>query len=84
MKSITVRLPDDLMTGLTEESVRRKVSKSDVVRECIAAYQVKRPSPPNTAALIKDLIGSVRGLPKDLSFRKKHYLKKLRYGKRAR
>jgi hypothetical protein len=83
MKSLTVRLPDDLMSGITEESARRNVSLSDVVRECIVAYKVKRMGSGDTMALVKDLAGSVRGLPKDLSSRRKHYLKKFRYGKRA-
>ncbi|MCE9519150.1 MAG: ribbon-helix-helix domain-containing protein [Verrucomicrobia bacterium] len=84
MKSLTVRLPDELMSGITEESVKRNVSVSDVVRECIAAYKVKRAGSEDTMALVKDLAGSVRGLPKDMSSRTKHYLKKTRYGKRAR
>ncbi len=84
MKSLTVRLPDDLMTGITEESVKRNVSLSDVVRESIVEYQAKRTGSGDTMALVRDLAGSVRGLPKDLSSRTKHYLKKARYGKRAR
>lgn len=84
MKSLTVRLPDDLMSGITAESEKRNVSLSDVVRECIAAYQVKRTDARDTMSLVKDLAGSVRGLPRDLSSRTKHYLKQSRYGKRAR
>ena len=48
---------------------------SDVVRECIVAYKAKRTGSEDTMALVKDLAGSVRGLPKDLSSRTKHYLK---------
>lgn len=84
MKSLTVRLPDDLMSAITEESELRNVSLSDVVRESLVAYKVKRTGSNDTMALVEDLAGSVRGLPKDLSSRTKHYLKKSRYGKRAR
>ena len=63
----------------------RKCSKSDVVRERLqrAARLKGRQSTPLDA--IADLIGSVDGLPPDLSTRKKRYLKATGYGqKRAR
>jgi hypothetical protein len=39
---------------------------------------------PPTLAAIADLIGSVNGLPSDLSARKKHYLKAMGYGQKRR
>jgi hypothetical protein len=85
MKTITVRLPEALALEIEVESRLRKVSKSDVVRDRLldAGRRARRPA----AALeaIADLIGSVDGLPGDLSARKKAYLKDMRYGqKRAR
>jgi len=85
MKTITVRLPESLALEIEVESRLRKVSKSDVVRDRLleSGRRARRPS----AALegIADLIGSVDGLPGDLSARKKAYLKEMRYGqKRAR
>jgi Arc/MetJ-type ribon-helix-helix transcriptional regulator len=85
MKTITVRLPEALGAEIEAESRLRRISKSDVVRQrlLLAGSAAGRPS----AALeaIADLVGSVDGLPTDLSARKKSYLKATGYGrKRAR
>jgi Arc/MetJ-type ribon-helix-helix transcriptional regulator len=85
MKTLTVRLPEPLVTEIEAESRGRKCSKSDVVRERLqrGARPKGRKSTPLDA--IADLIGSVDGLPADLSTRKKRYLKATGYGqKRAR
>ena len=85
MKTLTVRLPEPLMAEIEAESRGRKISKSDIVRERLQL--VARPTRRQSATLdaIADLIGSVDGLPDDLSARKKHYLKATGYGqKRAR
>ena len=63
------------MAEIEAESRERQVSKSDVVRERLwhaNGSMRERPAPLDT---ITDLIGSVDGLPSDLSTRKKHYLK---------
>jgi hypothetical protein len=78
-------LPEPLVAEIEAESRGRKCSKSDVVRERLqrAARAKGRQSTPLDA--IADLIGSVDGLPADLSTRKKRYLKATGYGqKRAR
>jgi Arc/MetJ-type ribon-helix-helix transcriptional regulator len=84
MKSLTVRLPEPLVAEIELESRGRRCSKSDIVRERLQrARPVRRRSPPLEA--IADLVGSVDGLPADLSARKKGYLKATGYGqKRAR
>ena len=85
MKTLTVRLPESMVAEIEEESRGRQCSKSDIVRE-----RLQRAAPPtrhNSILLdtIADLIGSVDGLPADLSARKKRYLKATGYGqKRAR
>lgn len=82
MKTITVRLPEPLVAEIEAESRGRKCSKSDVVRERLqrAARPTRRQSTSLNA--IADLIGSVDGLPADLSARKKQYLKTSGYGKK--
>jgi hypothetical protein len=81
MKTLTVRLPEALAAEIAAESASRKISKSDVVRERLQA----RPTRSQSLQAIADLIGSVDGLPADLSARKKHYLTATGYGrKRAR
>jgi Arc/MetJ-type ribon-helix-helix transcriptional regulator len=82
MKTLTVRLPEALVSQIETESRRRKLSKSDVVRERLTfAPQARRRHPASLDA-IADLIGSVDGLPADLGVRKKDYLKATGYGRK--
>jgi Arc/MetJ-type ribon-helix-helix transcriptional regulator len=86
VKTLTVRLPEALVAEIEVESKARGISKSDVVRERLHGA----PRPAARRALraldsIADLVGSVDGLPPDLSARRKHYLRVTGYGqKRAR
>ena len=85
MKQLTVRLPEPLAADIAMESRHRGCSKSDVVRERL--QQTAGSARPLTGKLdaIVDLIGSVDGLPADLSRNKKQYLKATGYGqKRSR
>ena len=81
MKTLTVRLPEPLVADIEAESRGRRISKSDVVRERLERAPRKRRY---TASLdaIADLIGSVDGLPTDLTTRKKGYLHATRYGQK--
>ena len=82
MKTITIRLPEPLAAEIEAESRERQISKSDVVRERLQlATKGPRRRPTPTEA-IADLIGSVDGLPADLSARKKEYLKSTGYGQK--
>jgi len=81
MKILTVRLPDSLAAAIEEESRRRRLSKSDIVRERLQrSSQVQEPGSP--AYALADVIGSAHGLPADLSARKKHYLRVWGYGRK--
>ena len=80
MKTLTVRLPEQLVAQIEAESRERRLSKSDVVRERLSAQSKQRARSSYDA--IADLIGSIRGLPTDLSSRKKHYLKTTGYGRK--
>jgi Arc/MetJ-type ribon-helix-helix transcriptional regulator len=82
MKTITVRLPEVLVAEIEAESRLRKISKSEVVRQRLQL--AAHPGARRSAALeaIADLIGSVDGLPPDLSSRKKSYLKTMGYGQK--
>ena len=84
MKTLTVRLPAVLVADLETESRERHCSKSDIVRERLSlAARSRLPAAP--IAAIADLVGSVDGLPADLSRRRKAYLRMTGYGrKRAR
>jgi hypothetical protein len=80
MKTLTVRLPEPLAAAIEAEARGRKMSKSDIVRERLesaSAASREAAAPPD---VISDLIGSVDGLPADLSARKKRYLRATGYG----
>ena len=81
MKTLTVRLPEPLVADIEAESRGRKISKSDVVRERLERGPRQRRHAASLDA-IADLIGSVDGLPTDLTARKKEYLRKTGYGQK--
>ena len=74
MKSLTVRLPDSLVGEIERESRSRRVSKSDVVRERLSRPLRSGGESGTMLVLADELIGSIEGLPSDLSSRKKDYL----------
>jgi Arc/MetJ-type ribon-helix-helix transcriptional regulator len=84
MKTLTVRLPEALAAQIEAESRERKLSKSDIIRERLTRTTAGARKRPASVAAIADLIGSVKGLPSDLSARKKDYLKAGYGRKRAR
>jgi len=72
MKAIVVRVPDDVAAQIEAEARARKMSKSDIVRDRLTITQ---PPVPSSLDDIADLIGSVDGLPADLSSNHKRYLR---------
>ncbi|MEX0852885.1 MAG: ribbon-helix-helix protein, CopG family [Bauldia sp.] len=79
MITITVKVPERLAAEIEAESRKRKVSKSDIVRERLQG--IKRPNKrASHLDAIADLIGSVDGLPADLSERTEEYLRATGYG----
>ena len=82
MKTITVRLPEPLAADIEAESRGRKISKSHVVRERLQLTPRRRRRRMVSLDAIADLIGSVDGLPSDLSTRKRAYLRATGYGQK--
>jgi len=81
MKTLTVRLPEPLAAEIEAESLRRGVSKSDVVRERLERGPQQAPGA-GSLDDIADLIGSVGDdLPADLSERVDHYLRSTGFGR---
>ena len=78
MKTLTVRLPEALVAQIDAESRRRRISRSDVVRERLRGRTRSRRGRAAPLDDIRDLIGAVDGLPPDLSARKKDYLSPIR------
>jgi hypothetical protein len=69
MRTISVKLPEELLSQLSREAKSRRVTKSSLVRESLVRGLLEQAS---TAAgscydLARDLAGSVKGLPKDLA-----------------
>jgi Arc/MetJ-type ribon-helix-helix transcriptional regulator len=75
MKTLTVRLPEDLIAQIEAESRRRRLSKSDVVRERLTETKKSRGHRSTLLDAVADVIGSIDKLPPDLSARKKKYLR---------
>ncbi len=82
MKTLTVRLPEALVAEIEAEERARKLSKSDIVRERLSRIDTGTSKRPASVEAIADLIGSVRGLPPDLSARKRDYLE-ASYGRKC-
>jgi Arc/MetJ-type ribon-helix-helix transcriptional regulator len=81
MKTLTVRLPEPLVADIEAESRGRRLSKSDVVRERLERAPRGRRRAASLDTIV-DLVGSVKGLPADLSAHKKKYLHATGYGKK--
>jgi Arc/MetJ-type ribon-helix-helix transcriptional regulator len=80
MKTLTVRLPEALVSQIESESRRRKLSKSDIVRERLTQTKKSRQHGSAMLDAIADIVGSIDGLPRDVSARTKKYLKSSGYG----
>lgn len=86
VKTLTVRLPERLAAEIESESAAAGTSKSDVVRQRLEGTPQRGPRTPRVPTffeLASDLIGSVddEAMPRNLSARRKIYLKKWGYGK---
>ncbi|MGD0776926.1 MAG: CopG family transcriptional regulator [Candidatus Solibacter sp.] len=69
MRTISVKLPDELLHQLAREAKARRVTKSSLVRESLEKGLHEQPSTGEVSCydLARDLAGTVRGLPKDLA-----------------
>ena len=69
MRTISLKLPDDLLADLEREAKARRVTKSVLVRESLETALRQRPRRRAASCydLARDLAGSVRGLPRDLA-----------------
>jgi hypothetical protein len=69
MRTISLKLPDDLLAQLDNEAKARQVTKSRLVRESLENALRKQPSSGAVSCydLSSDLAGAVKGLPEDLA-----------------
>jgi predicted transcriptional regulator len=85
MKSLTVRLPDELVDRLEAEAKRRKMSKSDIVRERLDAQSESKNQARDEnrwAATLAAVVGAVDGLPHGDSRNIKAALRASGYGRK--
>ncbi len=69
MRTMSVKLPDDLLVELELEAKARRVTKSSLVRESLDKA-LRRELPAEAATcydLARDFAGALKGLPKDLA-----------------
>jgi hypothetical protein len=69
MRTISLKLSDELLAQLASAARTRRVTKSQVVRESLARALQEKPPAGSVSCydLARDLAGSVKGLPKDLA-----------------
>jgi len=74
MNTISLKLPDKLLALLEKESRARRTTKSSLIRESLEKTLVSRPSGNKASCydLAQDLVGSLKGLPRDLATNPKH------------
>ena len=56
MKTLTIRLPDSLLTEIERESLARRISKSDIVRERLQQPNLKVAGRAGTWDLVGDIL----------------------------
>ena len=69
MKTISLKLPDDLLADLEQEAKARGLTKSDLIRQSLELSLRERPGRVVASCYdqARDLAGSLRGLPFDLA-----------------
>jgi len=69
MRTISVKLPDELLAELARQAKARRVTKSWLIRKSLEKGLHERPAVGEVSCydLARDLAGVVKGLPKDLA-----------------
>ena len=72
MTTITCKIPDEVSAHLEAAARQRRVPKSQIVREALAASFRKRKPTLSAFDLIKDVCGIIKGGPKDYASHSRH------------
>ena len=74
MRTISLKLPDELLTQLLNQAKARRVTKSWLIRESLVRSLHEQPSAGTASCydVARDLAGVVKGLPEDLADDPKH------------
>lgn len=73
MKSISIKLPEELERQIVQAACEQQVSKSCIMREALASYFAgeQKHNPKSCIGAISDLVGCLEG-PQDLSYNKQY------------
>lgn len=73
MKTLSLKLPDDMARILEDRARSTGTTKSEILREALAGYFAQSPPPGDGSflALAGDLVGCLEG-PGDLSYNKEY------------
>ncbi len=72
MKTVTLKLPPEIDAALEAVSVRRRTSKSAVLREALERELARERSRPTVFDLIQDSIGCIESGAGDLATNPRH------------
>ena len=72
MTTITCKIPDQISAHLNAVAHQRRVPKSQIVREALAATLRKTKPKVSAFDLMKDACGIVKGGPKDYASNRRH------------
>lgn len=72
MKTFTVKLDEPSEQWLSAQARKLGRTKSDIVRDLISRQRTSRHGRRTLHDIMKDVCGSVKGGPRDLSTNKKH------------
>jgi predicted transcriptional regulator len=74
MTTLSLKLPDRIATRLKSEARARKSTPAKLAREVLEKGLPQCKLPPSTSVYdaIKEVIGSIRGLPRDLATNPKY------------
>ncbi len=69
MRTVTVKLPDEVFQKVSRSAAQRRVSKSEIIREALSAQETTVES---LYSRIEDLVFDDTSLPRDLSSNPQH------------
>ena len=74
MRTISLKLPDDLLAQLEKAAKARQVTKSSFVRASLEKALHEQPDAGAVSCydMARDLAGSIKGLPKDIAYNPKY------------
>lgn len=74
MRTISLKLPDELLAQLDKAAKAKRVTKSSLVRASLEKALHEQPEAGAVSCydMARDLAGSIKGLPKDIAYNPKY------------